>query len=256
MESCGKCPGNYQLLQNWGISWFLPGQEVSVDIPCLLMVFLRCFVLLPSPAPGPSSWLSPSRASQLSCMQGTTHGSRNSGHPAASASVTTGCREPSPSDASSDLAGGPEMWPSPKAHCIQVSADPSHVTSPQHITSAPPGHLNSLPIPISKPWVRVLTQPLAVNRSQCGVKHAMFCPWDGVHLLPIAKTEPELHRAMADGKLKQNLPLTYCICQCCALRTWHAISREKHRKSYGMRSVACNKIRGSGLTNRKYFSAI
>lgn len=86
-----------------------------------------------------------------------------------------------PSDASSDFAGGPEMWPSPKAHCIQASADPSHVTSPQqwcvsfpqHITSAPPGpagwaklHLDSLPIPISKPWVRVLTQLPAVNWSQ------------------------------------------------------------------------------------------
>lgn len=44
-----------------------------------------------------------------------------------------------------------------------------------------------------------------------GVKHAVFCPWDGVHLLPTAKTEPELHRAMKESKSKQNLPLTYCV---------------------------------------------
>lgn len=40
--------------------------------------------------------------------------------------------------------------------------------------------------------------------------HAMFCPWDGGHLLPRAKTEPELHGAMKEGKPKENFPLTYC----------------------------------------------
>lgn len=144
--------------------------EVSVNIPCPPTVFLRCFLLLPSPAPVPSCWLSPSWASQLSLIQGTTHGSRNSGcpdFPAASASVSAGCSKPSPSDASSDLTGGPEIWPSPKAHCIQASADPSDVSSPPAVShqlpcssvmSAPPEpagraklNLDSLPIPISKP---------------------------------------------------------------------------------------------------------
>lgn len=41
--------------------------------------------------------------------------------------------------------------------------------------------------------------------------HAMFCPWDGGHLLPRAKTEPELHGAMKEGKPKENFPLTYCV---------------------------------------------
>lgn len=66
--------------------------EVSVNIPCPPMVFLRCFLLLPSPPPVPSCWLSPSQASQLSHTQGTTHGSRNS----ASASVSAGCSKTSP----------------------------------------------------------------------------------------------------------------------------------------------------------------
>lgn len=44
-----------------------------------------------------------------------------------------------------------------------------------------------------------------------GVKHAVFCPWDGVHLLPTAEAEPEVHCAMTEGKSKQNLPLTYCV---------------------------------------------
>lgn len=30
----------------------------------------------------------------------------------------------------------------------------------------------------------------------------MLSPWDAVHLLPTAKTEPEVHHALEDGKLK------------------------------------------------------
>ena len=54
------------------------------------------------------------------------------------------------------------------------------------------------------------TRLLPTDRSG-GVKHALFCLWYVVHSLPTSKTEPELHLAVKEGKLKRNLLLTVCM---------------------------------------------
>lgn len=137
--------------------------EVSVNIPCPLMVFLRCFLLLPSCVPvHPAGFLPVRFPSCLTCqtpsMAAETLAAQTSLLPVPVSVQAAAC------DASSDLAGGPEMWPSPKAHCVQAGTDPSHVSFPAAVSCQPcQGQLGEM----SQAELRLTFHPHLQTMSQC-----------------------------------------------------------------------------------------
>lgn len=211
--------------------------EVSVNIPCPLTVFLRCFLLLLSPVPVPSCWLSHSWASQLSHTTDTTHESRNSGCPTSLAAVPVPVSVQAapilPPVMPHETSLGAQKCGLPlKPTASRLVQTPATSTSLQqcHVSPTRASYVRQTEFRFtSHPHLQTMSQCThschlpAASWSQWRGEACPVLPKSGGHLLPTAKTEPELHRAMEEGKSKQNLLLIYCVWsawQCCTLCTW------------------------------------